>query len=282
MSEPPAGAGTCAKCGAPLAPDQRYCLECGERRAEMSSVLRSGPPTGSDSPPPQKPPPAVDPNPPPARGNTLTIIAGVGVLLLAMGVGVLIGRSSVSKSSGSAQVISIAALPGGSGGGAAPTTPTSSEASFTSTWPNGTSGYTVQVQALPTSSPVSAVDAAKSAATAKGAKSVGALKSDEFSGLPAGSYIIYSGVYHKKAEAEKALGGLKSKFSGAKVIHVTASGSSGSSSAEEKAEEAKEASKGVGQSLSKPAPPSTLQGLKVKGKSYEERSKNLPNVVETG
>ena len=57
---------------------------------------------------------------------------------------------------------------------------------------------------------------------------------------------------------------------------------SGSSSAEEKAEEAKEASKGVGQSLSKPAPPSSLQGLKVKGKSYEEKSKNLPNVVETG
>ena len=38
-----------------------------------------------------------------------------------------------------------------------------------------------------------------------------------------------------------------------------------------------------GSNINHPAPPSALEGLKgVKGKSYEERSKNLPNVVETG
>lgn len=285
-TEPAARVGTCASCTAPLAPDQRYCLECGERRTPMSSVLRSGPATRADAPPQAPPPNASGPAAqPPAtpRGGALTIIAGVGVLLLAMGVGVLIGRSSVSRSSGGpAQVISVAQGP--LGAATSPTsTPAASEASFASDWPAGTSGYTIQLQALPSASPVSAVQTAKSAASSKGAKSVGALKSDEFSGLPAGSYVIYSGVYHKKAEAEKALAALTSKFPGAKVIHVAAGASSGPSSAEEKAEEAKEAGKGVGQSLSKPAPPSTLQGLKsVKGKSYEERSKALPNVVETG
>ena len=41
--------------------------------------------------------------------------------------------------------------------------------------------------------------------------------------------------------------------------------------------------KGVGETPSKPAPPSVLNNLRSsKGKSYEEKSKNLPDVVETG
>jgi hypothetical protein len=39
----------------------------------------------------------------------------------------------------------------------------------------------------------------------------------------------------------------------------------------------------VGSSESKPAPPAVLESLKgAKGKSYEEKSKNLPDVVSTG
>ncbi len=38
-----------------------------------------------------------------------------------------------------------------------------------------------------------------------------------------------------------------------------------------------------GSSESHPAPPTVLKNLKgAKGKSYEEKSKNLPDVVETG
>jgi len=115
------------------------------------------------------------------------VIAGVGVLLLAMGVGVLIGRSSVSKPSAvPAQVISIAS-PGATTTGAASTPAT--------TTPEAKSG---------------------SSSSKKGAK--------------------------------------KGAASG-----------------------------GVGSSISKPAPPTVLNGLhSSKGKSYEEKSKNLPNVVETG
>src|SRR5271155_2761706 len=104
---------SCAACGAPLADDQRYCLECGERRAPMSSVLLGGPPSGGLTQPQAA---AMAPPPPSGsaladsagRGNAVTVIAGVGVLLLAMGVGVLIGRSSASKPSAApAQVISV-------------------------------------------------------------------------------------------------------------------------------------------------------------------------------
>jgi hypothetical protein len=247
----------------------------------MSSVLSGQAPPNAASGPslpltaplaPRAAPPA--PGGPP-RNNTLTVLAGVGVLLLAMGVGVLIGRAGSPKQGAPpAQTISLAgptSTSSASGG--------SGEAAFTGDWPSATSGYTVQLQTLAQSgSTVGAVEAAKSAVSAKGAKSVGALKSEEFTSLSPGSYVIYSGVYHNKPEAEKALSGLRKSFPGAKVIKV----SNGASS--KPAEGSGSGSAGVPpSSLSHPAPPSALKGLKgTKGKTYEERSKNLPNVVETG
>ena len=259
----------------------------------MSSVLLGGPPPHGDSQatplaapeatqrlgPGATPPLAPGATPPDGAGQrngTLTVIAGVGVLLLAMGVGVLIGRSGASKQSAAPpQVITVASA----GLGAAASTTAPSESSFTDSWPSGTSGYTVQLQTLPQSgTAVSAVEAAKSTASAKGAKAVGALKSEEFSSLTAGNYVIYSGVYHKKAEAEKALRGLRKSFPDAKVIKVSNGGSSsagGSLSAHPRARR-------LERGRHRPRPPccNSLKGTK--GKTYEEQSKNLPNVVETG
>jgi SPOR domain len=258
----------------------------------MSSVLAGEPPLRADAGPtpgttvgaaPPGPPPPHDPfvGGAPQRGNSLTVLAGVGVLLLAMGVGVLIGRSSAPKSSPAPAPVQtiIASAP-------ASTTPTSSapaEATFTGDWPSGTSGYTVQLQKLAQAgTSASAVEAAKTSASAKGAKAVGALKSEEFTSLTAGSYVIYSGVYNSKAQAEKALAGLKQSFPSAAVIHV-ANGTSGSASQGAGPSGSSSTSGGVGQSPSHPAPPTVLKGIeKSKGKSYEEKSKNLPNVVETG
>jgi len=267
----------CAACGAPLAADQRYCLECGERRATVSDFLRSGPPAAAS--PPKAPP---TPPGPPAQGgsqprsNTLSLLAGVGVLLLAMGVGVLIGRSGGSgKAPAAAQVVTIGSTGSGSGSSA------TEEEAFTSDWPAGTKGYTVQLQTLPQSGTTTAqVDQAKKADEAKGAKSVGALKSEEFANLPSGSYVIYSGTFHKRSEAEKALGGLKKSFSSAKVIEVSGGGSSSSSSSS--GSSSSSSSGGAPPPPSKPAAPKVLEGLEhAKGKSYEEKSKNLPDVVGT-
>ncbi|MCW3019569.1 MAG: hypothetical protein JWN10_1877 [Solirubrobacterales bacterium] len=246
----------------------------------MSSVLSGDPPPHQASAPAKPPTAPLPPGPAPAaaggheRNNTLTVIAGVGVLLLAMGVGVLIGRSGSAKQAATpAPVISVASPTSTPSAGS-----TGGETSFAGDWPSGKNGYTVQLQTLPQpGTSVAAVEGAKSAASAKGAKSVGALKSEEFSSLTPGSYVIYSGVYHKKPEAEKALAGVKKSFPGAKVIKVSnaATGSpaegSGSSSGTPPSSE------------SHPAPPSVLNKLKgTKGKNYEETSKNLPDVVETG
>jgi hypothetical protein len=213
------------------------------------------------------------------RSNAVTVIAGVGVLLLAMGVGVLIGRSGggANQTAASApQVISV-----GTGSTTGPSTGASQSPAFTDDWPVGTNGYTVQLQTLAqASTQISAVEAAKAAARAKRAKGVGALKSEDFSSLKAGSYIVYSGVYHKKAEAEKALAGLKKSFPGASVITISSGGAS-PAGAGPGARSGSGAS-GGGSGSSTPASPKALEELhKSSGKSYEEKSKNLPNVVGT-
>jgi hypothetical protein len=263
-----------------MAADQRYCLECGERRTPTSSVLAGGAPSAPPRATPPSAPPSAGVNHPPGdpgwqRSSTLTVIAGVGVLLLAMGVGILIGRSGDSKSAGAPQQVVVSTTPGSGSGTAA----TAAEPTFSDSWPAGTSGFTVQLQTLPVSgTTVAAVEAAKAAASAKGAAGVGALKSEDFSSLAAGRYIVYAGVFHKKSEAQKALSHLKKSFPAATVISVSnrsfgAGGAAGGSSG----------GGGTGSSLSKPAPPTVLQNLsKKKGKSYEQESKNLPNVISTG
>jgi len=101
-----------------MASDQRYCLECGKRRGDprlpfmdavvlMDAVKRPS----QAPPPPQKKPrrAGISPN--------AALIAGVGTLLLALGIGVLIGRAGhqefAQTASAAPQVITVN---GGSGG----------------------------------------------------------------------------------------------------------------------------------------------------------------------
>lgn len=268
----------CSGCGAPLAADQRYCLECGEPRVPVSSFLLGS--TSPQAPAPSSGPPSLAPPGAPVegsrRGGWLAAIAFVGVLLLAMGVGVLIGRAGNTKQVPAApEVVTV-----DSGGGGTTGAASSGEVAFTGDWPAGTSGYTIQLETLPQAgTAVSAVESAKATATAKGAKVVGALKSEEFSSLPSGQYVIYSGVYHSRSEAAKQLAPLKKTFPQASVVHVSSGGGGGAASSGGSSAGAS----GQGSTPNHPAPPSVLKSLNnSKGKSYEEKSKNLPNVVETG
>lgn len=89
----------CAACGAPLAADQRYCLNCGRRRADPRLDFRgllASPPPG-ESPPAQPgsaDAAAASPPPPPAgrEHSPLIAVGGIAVLGLMLLVGVLIGR----------------------------------------------------------------------------------------------------------------------------------------------------------------------------------------------
>ena len=106
-------------------------------------------------------------------------------------------------------------------GGGAPV----ADEELTEDWPEGKNGYSVQLQALPKEgTPVAQVATAKSDATTKGAKDVGALDSDNYASLEGGSFIVYSGIYQgkdAKKKAQAAAKKLKKKFPSAKVIKVT-------------------------------------------------------------
>jgi len=116
----------CASCGAPLAGDQRYCLECGARRAQARVPFRDI--LGSGAAPPPPPPAGVAapaPESPPARSG-LAFLVGLLCLLAALGVGVLIGNSGDDKTAATpppAQVITV------SGAAAAPAATTAATTS---------------------------------------------------------------------------------------------------------------------------------------------------------
>jgi hypothetical protein len=214
----------CATCGAPLAADQRYCLECGTRRGGPRVAYRDLLARRSGGPPALVG--AIAPaGPPPSRTTGFNVALGLGVLLLALGVGVLIGGggSDPQPVAAAPQVVTVGGA--AAGGGTANT-------AFTSDWPAGKNGWTVQLQALPAgSTDAAAVAAAKAAAQGKGAADVGALRSDDFSSLDAGSYIVYSGVLSSKRAAQAALKDVKADFPGAKVIEISGDSSASGTAA---------------------------------------------------
>jgi hypothetical protein len=99
-----------------VAADQRYCLHCGQRCGEprlpfMNAVTfmdsMKAPAQAQASPPARKPRRRISPN--------AALIAGVGTLLLAMGVGVLIGHSSNQSTATTAAAPQVITVHGGGG-----------------------------------------------------------------------------------------------------------------------------------------------------------------------
>jgi hypothetical protein len=147
----------CTNCGARLAPEQRYCVECGERRGQsrMPFADAVGQRTQEAS------------APPPRKRHRLSAnaaaIAGVGTLILAMGVGVLIGRSG-NHGSSSKNPVQVIRVNGGSGTtgaqGATKTTASTSNAKSAAT----KSKKSANKSSKQTSNPGAAVAGGKDAA----------------------------------------------------------------------------------------------------------------------
>lgn len=137
------GSGSCASCGAVMAADQRYCLECGKRRGEArvdhglylaaAASLERTAKAGSARVPEVKgsrtpknsgaveaaPADAVPPDPSSERAagrevTPLMAAAGLAVLGVMLIAGVLIGRGGVpDQVAATPQVISLGAMPTG-------------------------------------------------------------------------------------------------------------------------------------------------------------------------
>jgi hypothetical protein len=96
-----------------VAADQRYCLHCGQRCGEPRLPFMNAV-TFMDAMKQPKAAAAAPPAKPKRRGVSpnAALIAGVGTLILAMGVGVLIGRSgdhSTTSAPAAAQIIKVPA-----------------------------------------------------------------------------------------------------------------------------------------------------------------------------
>jgi SPOR domain len=280
----------CANCGVSLADDQRYCLECGARQVQArSQFLERFTPAAAGPSVPAAPPLNTG-----GRSANATALAGIGVLLLAMGVGVLIGRASgAATSTAPPQVISVAspaAASGAAGTEASGSGAATGASEIPEDWPAGKSGYSVQLQTFSSSAAQAAeVTAAKSAALSKGATAVGVLLSSNFASLPADKYVIYSGDYSSEAQAKQALTKLKSKFSSAAVIHVSgATGASSPSSSSSSSSPSSSSSSGSSTGGAKTSGSGSSKGSSSPSSSsnsthsYEQKSLNLPNVVTTG
>jgi hypothetical protein len=94
----------CPDCGAPMAADQRYCLACGHRRGDprlpfMDAATSTGSAdarAGAGRTPPPPPPSKQS-----SRGwnPNAALIVGVAILILAVGLGFLVGRAGHEGSS---------------------------------------------------------------------------------------------------------------------------------------------------------------------------------------
>ncbi|MCB0869490.1 MAG: hypothetical protein KDB52_01535 [Solirubrobacterales bacterium] len=223
----------CTGCGKPMAEDQRYCLNCGKRRGkarvEFENYLPEAGGEGAGTPPPTqgvvRPVEPEDPYDRPEREVT-PLMAAVGLCAVAMIllVGVLIGRSGGGEgSSGTPQFVASTGLPPTS---TSSTSTTSTSTTITTDWPEGQEGFTIELATLSKEgADAASVEAAKTDLVAQGASEVGVLDSDLYGSLPTGNYVLYSGVYSTRAEADTALSSLSTSFPDAQVIEVAADAS---------------------------------------------------------
>lgn len=261
----------CARCDAPLAGDQRWCLNCGSRREGVRTPF-AGQRAAVSVPPPVTTTTTTTAVLPPRPADTpprwVLAALGLGLASVLFALGLVVGlagqdrRTLVTVPPGKPPVVNVDVQ-----GGVAAAAPVAVEdptaTAFVSDWPDKTDGWTVQLTTLKGDADQAAVDGAKSDAEADGATDVGALLSDDYASLAPNQFVIYSGVYTTEAEAKTALGKLDGKaFKKAKVVEVSESGSSAAPVEE--------------------VSPDELEGLESDDPEAQQKaSKKLPNKVGT-
>ena len=192
LAEPRASETVCARCGAQLAIYQDWCLECG---TAVNAPIRTAP----------------------DWRVPLAIVGGVVAVTAAAFVFVLISLSNSSDRSAAAVVAAApatTALPAAATTLQPPATTTApagaattpSTATFAS-WPSGVTGYTVVLTDVPSKA------AATTSATRLAAAGipVGMLYSSDYSSLRPGDWIVFSGTFNTRAQADAAASRLQSK-----------------------------------------------------------------------
>lgn len=223
----------CDGCGSPVEAIQRYCVVCGaHRRHAPDPAARFMAAASSRARTEIRRERAVAGRRRARRSAGLGTALVIALIPLGVGLGVLVGRSN---SSNDAKLLSTlekeaAAKPVVVGSTASASTAGASNTASTvhSSFPL-TRGYSVELRVLPGGSTGNAAASAESAARAKGASAVGLIATSNYTIRPApsGSYVIYSGAYGTRAEAQAALRKLSHRFPGALVISVASASAGG-------------------------------------------------------
>jgi hypothetical protein len=223
----------CDSCGSAVDESQRYCVVCGTRRKHSNDPAARFLSEATKRRRTSTSPTAVTTATAPSRRSaSFATAALIAVIPLALGAGVLIGRSSsggdanliAALKAQKAPVIQYSGTAPASGAAATGQGAGTAVAALVSTF-KGPKGYAIQLGTLPSGTTQAAATKVERTDRAKGATSVGVISLSEFTVKPkpsSGAYVIYSGDYSTAQAANHALSALKHKFRGAKVIAVTA------------------------------------------------------------
>ena len=210
----------CEQCEAPMDAQQRFCIVCGANRRHPDD------PVAHYLQRVRKPAPvAVESTSSSRWGDGRVLLAVLALIPVAAAAGVL-----VAKDDAKADPNLIAALEAqqkalskaGPATAAAPVSNVNTGNALSSDF-SLDKGFVVQLSTLPfKTTDKAAGDQAVSGAEDDGAKDVGIINPDDFTLKPAsgGDYIVYSGEFKTKAEADKALKDLEKDFPDAKVVEV--------------------------------------------------------------
>ena len=210
MSTPPSPEPTCPRCGAPHSANQEYCLECGHRLMPPSGILgglaglwrdRFGRYPG-------------DWVWPVLLGFVIAVAGATAAIVLADAGAednpIVATEGGAPREPATTPPTATVALPSVSTG--PPSTPTAPPPATTtapapgslSGWPANQSGFTVVLISIPSSAGRSVAIARARAASRAGLPVVGVLESALYSSLHPGYYVVFSGIYSSRSQAERA------------------------------------------------------------------------------
>ncbi|MGH3004091.1 MAG: hypothetical protein ACRDM1_15740 [Gaiellaceae bacterium] len=195
---------TCPRCGAPREPDQRYCLECGLALPDLHGRV-----------------PALRRRWMRRLGwypgdwlwvslLTFVVAAAGAAVAIALTVHRDDARSAVFTAGSSVTVSEPNAVPAGVATVDTSKLPTAPEPTATSAtprngrivWPRDEDGWTIVLVSYPRPTGRKSALATASKAAGSGLRQVGVLESDRYASLQPGYYVVFTGIYSSRKDAD--------------------------------------------------------------------------------
>jgi hypothetical protein len=203
----PPGEPTCPRCGTAYGTDQEYCLECGYRLRPRGGVLGSLATAWRER---------LGWYPGdwvwPVLLGFVIAVAGAGAAIVLADAGAE-DRTIVATEGGPPHLpttspvtttVALPTVPTGTPTAPPPATTTAPAPGALITWPAGESGWTVVLESIPTRAGRSLAVARARDASRDGLPEIGVLESSRYSSLHPGYYVVFSGIYSSRSEAERA------------------------------------------------------------------------------